>query len=88
MTTWEIGWWYERLSACPHCPLQASEPVYVEILRSPGSIPSLTESIPLNRVLGSINVYKYGLWTVFKTDVNGFPSTSDSCFMASDSKRE
>jgi hypothetical protein len=33
------------------------EPVFVNILRSQESIPSLAELIP-----GFLNIYKYGLW--------------------------
>ncbi len=62
-----------------HC---TPEPVFVNLLRSPGidsqpgghcdnlfvvtasqSTYRLTESIPRNRFLGSLSVYKYGLWT-------------------------
>ncbi len=58
-----------------------TEPVFVELLRSPridyqpdGPVRQLylsyrpdrlAKSIPRNRFLGSINVYKYGLWRVY-----------------------
>jgi hypothetical protein len=41
--------------------IMSSEPVFVNLLRSPETNPSLAESIPRNRFLGSLNVYKYGL---------------------------
>ncbi len=63
------------------------EPVFVDILRSPGidfqpggpvrqpylsywlvatRLHRMAESIPRNRLLGSINFYKYGLWRAGK----------------------
>ncbi len=40
-----------------------TKPVFVDRLRSlQESIPNLAEPIRRNRFLGSINVYKYGLW--------------------------
>jgi hypothetical protein len=45
-----------------HCTHLSTKPVFADLLRSPGiDSPSLAESIPRNRFLGSINVYSYGL---------------------------
>jgi hypothetical protein len=39
-----------------------SEPDFVNLLRNPGSIPSLAEAIPRDKFLSSLNVYKFGIW--------------------------
>ncbi len=43
-------------------PAKVEEPVFVSV-GAQESIPSLAESIPRDRCLGSLNVYKYGLRT-------------------------
>jgi hypothetical protein len=43
------------------CRAGPPKPVFVNFLRSPGIDSQHAESIPRNRYLGSINVYKYGL---------------------------
>ncbi len=45
-----------------HLNLRKAEPVFVNLLGAHESIPSLAEPILRNQFLGSINVYKYGLW--------------------------
>jgi hypothetical protein len=40
------------------------EPEFVNLSRSPGIDSSLAESIPWNRFLSFLNVYKFGLGTV------------------------
>jgi hypothetical protein len=70
-----------ELAACKPDREVETEPVFVNLLRSPGvdsqpggperqpyfsylsaRLHRLAESISRNRFLGSINVYKYGLW--------------------------
>ncbi len=86
------------LHACPQTVTWAvlpskisvsSEPVFVDLLRSPGidshpggpvrqpylsyrpaRLHRLAKSIPQNRFLGSINIYKYGLWKLRSNNVS------------------
>jgi hypothetical protein len=49
----------EEAVTSPPTQIQPAEPEFVNLLR----ITSLAESIPWNRFLGSLNVYKYGLYS-------------------------
>jgi hypothetical protein len=56
--SWEIGWGEGEAFLCPSPPLSAAEPVFVNL--SINKEPRSPFPVWRNRLLGSLNVYKYG----------------------------